>query len=90
MKALILTLEQLWAIVGTPAKLGATHRTWRGDVMVTSWADTLGGHDGWWFALHSGADLIAIGWTSGGRRDRDDEIARAFLKRSPPRDRVRP
>jgi len=82
-KELVITLEQLWAHVGRPRTPGAIHRTMRGDVAVTSWADQLSGEQGWWFALTSGSTLIAIGWTLGDRSDRDAEIARAFARRAP-------
>lgn len=75
-----MTVAELQAYVGAPARTGATYQCERGEHLVTAWEDPLGGGAGWWFAITRGECVVAMGWTSGTRRDRDIEIARAFTR----------
>jgi hypothetical protein len=73
------TLLDLQRHVGRPAFNGPVYFSRRGvGLLVTAWHDPLGGSDGWWIALTRGQRLLAIAWTSGGRKSRDAEIAGAL------------
>ncbi len=72
-----LTLEDLHVLVGAPLSPGAAILRRNGPLLEVAWEESLGGSGGWWWALSIGPTVLAQGWTSGNRRDRDAEIRRA-------------
>jgi hypothetical protein len=74
------TLLDLQRHVGRPAFNGPVYFARRAGLLVTAWHDPLGGSDGWWCAITQGDHLLAIAWTSGGRRSRDAELALMLAK----------
>jgi flavin-dependent dehydrogenase len=73
-----MTVAQIQAYVGAPARPTESYQRERGDILETAWAGAMDGTDGWWFALTRGRAVLALGWTAGSRRDRDIELSRAL------------
>lgn len=54
----------------------------RGDHRIAQWTDDLAGERGWWWALlpRDSETLLACGWSAGGPRDRDLDMALAIRR----------
>jgi hypothetical protein len=57
-----------------------TERQCRGLTEVY-WPGRLRDCDGWWWCVARGQVVLAGGWTTGNKRDRDMELARAIMAR---------
>jgi hypothetical protein len=78
----VVTLADLQAYVGAPARRGAYYLEHRGGLDITAWEDTLAGSVGWWYAitrLYGDQEiLVALGWSAGGLVARTQSIAVAL------------
>lgn len=75
-----LTIEDLHHLVGAPLELGVVMLRRNAEYLESAWETPMTGARGWAWAISLGQQLIAQGWTSGNRRDRDREIARAVAE----------
>lgn len=75
-----LTLEQLHVLVGAPLEPGVAMLRRNGSILEAAWEESLGGSGGWSWSISIGTIVLSYGWTSGNRRDRDNEIARAVAE----------
>lgn len=75
-----LTIDDLHLLVGAPLEPGVVMLRRNGPFLESAWETPLAGGRGWAWALSVGQRLIDQGWTSGNRRDRDREIARAVAE----------
>lgn len=77
------TVAELKAFVGARSDDGgALYFAQRGDRQVTAWTGPVAGRPGWWWAVTPIGErrVLAMGWTSGGRADRDLDIKRAITR----------
>lgn len=79
-----MNVRHLMSLVGAPPVRAEVYRRANGELTEWGWRDTLAGELGWWFAVTSGERVLALGWTLGGAKERDDEIRRAINKHMRP------
>jgi hypothetical protein len=81
-----MTISELQQYSGATNDGAARFYAVRGEHHVTAWTGPVAGSDGWWWALtrQAGAHevVVAMGWSMGGVRARDIDIARALLPRA--------
>lgn len=75
-----LTLDDVWQLVGPPAKPGAIYSRSHETGALYGWEDEWCGTSGWSWAVTRGDIVVHHGWTAGNRVDCDRELDAAIAK----------